>query len=148
MISFLQILTFLGMAALVLLAKHYLPTYITEKGKNLATKEDIGEITKEIEKVKYSYAHELETIRASLGSRGHIYQIRYKHEFEILLKLCELLVEFRDATISLRPAADIINKDESEEDRKKRRLNRYSEASLAIYTFSAYSSPNRPGILI
>jgi hypothetical protein len=54
------------LAALVLkniLAK-FLPTYFAEKGKNLATKEDIGAITAEIEAVKATHAKEIESIRA------------------------------------------------------------------------------------
>jgi hypothetical protein len=35
--------------------KHYLPKYFEEKAKNLATKEDIGLITKEVEEVKNIY---------------------------------------------------------------------------------------------
>ncbi len=44
------------------LFKSYLPSYFAEKGKNLATKEDIGLITNEIEKVKIDYARNLQEI--------------------------------------------------------------------------------------
>jgi hypothetical protein len=48
------------------LVKQYLPAYFSEKGKNLATKEDIAEITRLIEGVKTSFAHELEGVRAQI----------------------------------------------------------------------------------
>ncbi len=32
--------------------KNFLPAYFNEKGKNLATKEDIGKITKTVESIK------------------------------------------------------------------------------------------------
>ena len=35
--------------------KHYFLSYFSEKGKNQATKEDIGNITREIESIKHSY---------------------------------------------------------------------------------------------
>lgn len=38
-----------------LIVKHFLPSYFNQKGRNLATKEDIGKITKEIETVKTIY---------------------------------------------------------------------------------------------
>jgi hypothetical protein len=41
----------------------YLGSFIREKGKNLATKEDIGRITNEIESVKSIYTKEIEYIR-------------------------------------------------------------------------------------
>ncbi len=47
-----------------LLLKYFLPGYLSEKGKNLATTEDIAGITTEIEKVKSNYNNLLETLRA------------------------------------------------------------------------------------
>jgi len=38
-----------------LLIYKYLPSYFTEKGKNLATKEDIGDITRKVEEVKTEF---------------------------------------------------------------------------------------------
>ncbi|TAA41737.1 hypothetical protein [Corallincola spongiicola] len=47
-----------------LLIKHFLPGYLSQKGKNLATKEDISDITKEIDQVKSTYDQILETFKA------------------------------------------------------------------------------------
>jgi hypothetical protein len=47
-----------------LLVKLFLPGYLSEKGKNLATKEDISKITDDIEKVKSTYNQLLETLKA------------------------------------------------------------------------------------
>jgi hypothetical protein len=51
----LQALILLAVSALVLICRHSLPSYLSEKGKNLATKQDIAEITREIESVKASF---------------------------------------------------------------------------------------------
>lgn len=50
----------LGALALWALMRHFFPGYLSEKGKNLATKEDIAEITRRIEDVKHDYASLLE----------------------------------------------------------------------------------------
>lgn len=47
-----------------LLIKFFLPGYLSEKGKNLATKEDIAGITREIEGVRSAYDQLLETFKA------------------------------------------------------------------------------------
>jgi hypothetical protein len=47
-----------------LLLKSFVPSYLAEKGKNLATREDMAEITDEIEKVKSEYALILEELKA------------------------------------------------------------------------------------
>lgn len=56
-------LSFAGTVAALIawsVAKSYLPGYLAEKGKNLATKEDIEGITQRIEEVKHTYASLLE----------------------------------------------------------------------------------------
>jgi hypothetical protein len=44
--------------------KRYLSSYVDEKGKNLATKEDIGAITREVESVRHDYSALLEQLKA------------------------------------------------------------------------------------
>lgn len=46
-----------------ILIKYFLPGYLSEKGKNIATKEDIEKITDEIERVKSQYALLLEAVK-------------------------------------------------------------------------------------
>ena len=48
----------------LLVIKYYFPTYFAEKGKNLATKEDIASITREVESVRHEYSALLEELRA------------------------------------------------------------------------------------
>jgi hypothetical protein len=47
-----------------LLLKHFLPGYLSEKGKNLATQEDVAKITHEIEQVRSQYSLLLEETKA------------------------------------------------------------------------------------
>ena len=102
---------------LSLMIKSYFPSYFSEKGKNLATKEDIKEITAKVEEIRVEYA-----------KRQHISDKAFDKEFEILVDLWKVLVELRFATIALRPIADVIDKEESEQERKNRRLSDFSKA--------------------
>jgi hypothetical protein len=51
---------------LFLLLKNVLPAYFTEKGKNIATREDIAGITREVEKVKEEFTAKSEELRTDL----------------------------------------------------------------------------------
>ena len=62
----LSILNFIIIIIVGLILRSYLPSYFTEKGKNLATKEDIGLITEKIEKVRSQYISDIEKLKSSL----------------------------------------------------------------------------------
>ena len=62
----LQVLILLGIGSLFLFRK-YLFSYSSEKGKNLATKEDIGDITRKVEDVKTGYITEIERLKVDLS---------------------------------------------------------------------------------
>ena len=55
----------LGMVVAYFLAKSFLSPYLSKKGENLATKEDIASITGKIESVKTDYAKVLEELRSN-----------------------------------------------------------------------------------
>ena len=63
-------LTGFGVGALLaggvayLAVKHFLPSYLSEKGKNLATREDIEEITRKVEGVRTQYLSLVEELKA------------------------------------------------------------------------------------
>ncbi|MFA7380040.1 MAG: hypothetical protein WC150_06225 [Bacteroidia bacterium] len=56
----------IGLGVIYLTAKNLLPSYFSEKGKNIATKEDIEEITSLVESVKHSFTIETEKIKSNL----------------------------------------------------------------------------------
>lgn len=53
----LEVISIIGLVTFVILWRQTLTAYSTEKGKNLATKEDIGKITREIESVKLEFSN-------------------------------------------------------------------------------------------
>jgi hypothetical protein len=65
----------------VLVWRSFLPAYVGKKGENLATKEDIAAITKEVEQVKSFYANELKQLE-----HGHellLEELRGKHQLRM-----------------------------------------------------------------
>lgn len=87
----LQIIT-LGILGFIL--KSYFPAYFHKKGENLATKEDIGEITQKIEQIKVQYSAQLEDIKFSVKS---VYDrqksFTNRQQFEVL-RFYDLATEF------------------------------------------------------
>ncbi|MEW6239262.1 MAG: hypothetical protein AB1564_00440 [Chloroflexota bacterium] len=76
-----------------LFLRSFLPSYFTEKGKNLATKEDIGHITEEVEKIRMQYDVQMETIRSAIAE-VRTEKSEYLHEQRAcLLKFCDLSIE-------------------------------------------------------
>jgi hypothetical protein len=69
-IPFAQLLASAGLggtvagAVIFMFVKSYFPSYLSKKAENLATKEDIAEITKRVEAVRSSYAVSLENLKA------------------------------------------------------------------------------------
>jgi len=59
-----------------LLLRSYLPAYFSEKGKNLATKEDVQEITKKVESIRVQYA-----------KRQHRHEKAIEREFNALSEI-------------------------------------------------------------
>jgi hypothetical protein len=72
---FSLILSVANLAGLViggLLLRSYLPSYLSEKGKNHASKEDLQHLTRLVESVRAQYAGELEQLKANLSSEGQV----------------------------------------------------------------------------
>ena len=133
LILVVQLIILASFGALVLFAKNYLPSYTKEKGKNLATKEDIKDITDKIESVKTEYAKELEGLKSQLNAKFHAQTVRFEKEFKVYEQLWATLLNLRNATLNLRPSGDSVDPNESEEDRRKRRLERFKAAFDVFY---------------
>lgn len=93
-ILILQVVSLLAL----LFAKHFLPKYVEEKAKNLATKEDVEEITQKIEAVK-----------AEVELQKSIQETKYRLKYDACLQALALV----DAVLSHKiapPAPDSIRK--------------------------------------
>lgn len=80
LIVVLQGLVLIAVVVISFLLKSHLPKYFEEKGKNLATKEDIEEITKKIE-----------TVRAAVSWEQSIQSAKYKLKHDACLETLSLI---------------------------------------------------------
>ena len=58
-------------STLTWMIRSHLDSYLKGKGANLATKEDVEEITRKVEGVKTDFSLRLEAIKWELGKKGH-----------------------------------------------------------------------------
>lgn len=79
-----EILLTIFMFLLGLYIKKYLPSYMDEKGKNLATKEDIEEITRKTEEVQKEFKESFELFANDVKFK---YDFYYKQYADLYCKL-------------------------------------------------------------
>jgi len=70
-----------------LLFRRYLPSYVNEKGKNLATKEDVEEITQKVEAVRSQFQARTEILKSQLDRMADVERIQFQWEFNVLREL-------------------------------------------------------------
>ncbi len=68
-LSIAVLLQYVVLVCSALFLRSFLPAYVTRKGENLATKEDVEEITHKVERAKIEYAQSLERLKADLTDR-------------------------------------------------------------------------------
>jgi hypothetical protein len=92
-------------------------SYIREKGKNVATREDIEDITRKVESIK----HELD--RATHASKQ-----QFDAEFIIYREIWEKLVVVRRTFVELHPFSDVIRSLEAQEETQQQREKAFNSA--------------------
>ena len=90
-----QVLILAGMIAVGVLVRRYLPSYAKEKGKNLATKEDIADITKKVEEVRSQHSSDLERLKVDLGVLTRKHDILLDEKIRVFKELQKSLVSFK-----------------------------------------------------
>jgi hypothetical protein len=93
----------------------FLRTYVGKKGENLATKEDIEEITRKVEGVRAQFASENELLKSELNKLVIVHKVQFEKEFTILSDIWGKLVALRDATLALRSPLVVGTKPSEEE---------------------------------
>ncbi|WP_024832099.1 hypothetical protein [Ruminiclostridium josui] len=89
--EWIQIITNVVLVFLLgLIIKNYLPSYMDEKGKNLATKEDIQEITRKTEEVQKEFKEGFEYFSSDLQFKYNFY---YKQYSELYSKLYAIIIQ-------------------------------------------------------
>jgi hypothetical protein len=79
----------------IVLGRKYLFSYMNEKGRNLATREDVAEITRLAEAVKIGYVGEIERLKAELALLSRKHGILFDEKVRVFKLLQARLVAFK-----------------------------------------------------
>jgi hypothetical protein len=116
-------LVFYPLVIILSLGGAWLVSYLREKGKNLATKEDVAAVT-----------HTVEAIKADLMARQHFSQVRYERELKVYEELLPKLCDLQAAVLMLRPAWDWGSAEgRTKEEEGRERQKRFLEAHRALF---------------
>lgn len=91
----------IGGGVVYLFIKSFLPSYFSEKGKNLATKEDVAAITGEVESVKNDYAKVLEELKSNNQLKLAEIEREKNIKKEVYLQAVEALTRTQNIVSSL-----------------------------------------------
>lgn len=98
-------------------------SYLMEKGKSEAIKEDLEEINRKLESIKTDYS-----------KRGTLYKLQAEKEFEVYSKIWDSIFEVKSAVQELRPIYDERNSDETEKQKWERRYKVVAEKGQQLLT--------------
>lgn len=133
----LTLLFGLGLVIGAIILRIYLPTYFSEKAKNLAKKEDIEHLTRTVELVKHQFTAEVERLKAGLDRATHASKLQFDAEFAIYREIWEKLVAMRGAFFALRPFVTTVLPPEADQERRNQRIqafnSAYNEFRISVY---------------
>jgi hypothetical protein len=136
------LLTLLIFGGMILFWKFYLPSYFKKKGENLAQKEDIADITRQIEGVKSTYSSEIERLRSELSKTVLVHKLQFETEFQSYREMWEKLLVVRNRSLELRPMMDVYVP--TEEERNKLKQERMVNFANAFNAFGEVAEKNKP----
>lgn len=86
----LDIIILISIFAFAILTKVFIPSYFRKKGENIATKEDIAEITKKTEEVQKEFKQQFELFSSDVRFK---YDFYYRQYSELYCKLYAVIVQ-------------------------------------------------------
>lgn len=95
-------------------------SYFGEKGRNLATKQDIGAITTKIEAIRTEYMRGLEESKSAWAAHSSLFTYRYQREYDMLRELSEALVKVKNAAEFFSNYPNLPESMETEDSKKYR----------------------------
>jgi hypothetical protein len=143
----LSLLSAFGLFVILLFLRAYLPSYFAEKAKNLAQKEDLEDLTRQVESVRHEFSAAVERLKAELDRAAHVSKAHFDTEFTIYREIWRELVDLRAATLSLRPVMDHIDPSETSEERKQKRGKRFNEAYMKFFSTVETNRPFYPATI-
>ena len=97
-IVFLQVITTAAVSIAILWVRKYLPSYLTKKGENLATKEDIAAITTEMERARVPFASAVEEVKTALNDQSRASLERQRLYLDFAEASADVFLSGRPAT--------------------------------------------------
>lgn len=91
-----------------------------------------GDLKLETQQREHTLEQERERWRSELSKHAFVHQVQFETEFAVYRDVWKSLVELRRATLGLRPIMDMVDIRESEEERKRKRFQRFAEAYNAF----------------
>jgi hypothetical protein len=119
--------------ALVAIFRQGAQRYVDEKAKNLATTEDVRQITKEVEDVKAAYHRE-----------SHAWKWIFEQEYQLLETVWSSTWDFQATARSLRPMFDRLPEDSDAQ--RQEFLNRHAKYGEAVTKFQDLVIKSQPFI--
>lgn len=98
-------------------------------------------MAKETEKFRQDTERELELLRSEQQKSFHIHTLQFETEFRALRALWSKLAETFAATQALRPMMEIVDQEESKEERKRRKAKRFVDSYNEVQTTLASERP-------
>lgn len=123
-----------GVGVLIGILVMSVQSHAKQKGATLATKEDVGEITRKVEEVRRESQSQLERLRAELAQADLINRSQYEAELAAYREMWEALLPVNRAAVALRPMVDFMAPEATtQESRRKERLTAFAN------TFNPFS---------
>jgi len=110
--EWVQLIAIIGVGLLIMFWKNYIPKYFEEKAKNLASKEDIAEITSKVESVKLEHNSKFDEIQ----KKNDLFYSEMKNtkerfnskQFELYNQLWSSLIDLKISADDLWQSANLI----------------------------------------
>lgn len=99
---------------------------------------------KELSELKERSDAALKRLESELTVNRYIHSLQFNREFELYGELWPKLVELRNKIRALRPVVDVVDRNESEEDRKKRRNSEFIKSYESFFSLGYMSEPFFP----
>ncbi len=89
-------------------------SYLAEKGKQAATKEDLEAITRTVESIKTEFITSLEVLKLELSKKSNLHKLQAEKEFVVYSIIWDKAIDLRFAAETLGPAFDTVAPDPKE----------------------------------
>jgi len=119
----------------------FIGAYLREKGKNVATREDIADITRKVESIKHELRTDIEHLKAGLDRATHVSKQQFDVEFCIYQDIWKKLSVLRATFFARHPYVSEILSPEAREERDRKRTEAFNSAYVEFVNAVDYNQP-------